>query len=279
MYQLLSMYLAYSLYEYVLARIILGRDEIDKSNGMLDLRRSVIFLFVIVIFNLGFMSANLFLSYTGLALVDLCTRVISRRTLVSSMKFERWLIRQGILIFGVYISWWLNWPIEYNTWFLGLEKLAVPSSEYLMMVKESFPRAAIILLGYIFVIDGGTSIVKGILSKFPTLVQRALASLSTKKIEVQGMKRRRLFYRNSTINPKDEENSGEWIGILERIITLTFVLTQSYTAIAFALTAKSIARFKELDDKDFAEYYLLGTSASVATALLIGVLVRIVAGL
>ena len=120
---------------------------------------------------------------------------------------------------------------------------------------------------------------KGILSKFPTLVQRALASLSTKKIEVQGMKRRRLFYRNSTINPKDEENSGEWIGILERIITLTFVLTQSYTAIAFALTAKSIARFKELDDKDFAEYYLLGTSASVATALLIGVLVRIVAGL
>jgi hypothetical protein len=70
-------------------------------------------------------------------------------------------------------------------------------------------------------------------------------------------------------------NTGEWIGILERLVTLTFVLAGSYEAVAFALTAKSLVRFPQLEkDKAFAEYYLIGTSASVGIALLVGVVVR-----
>jgi hypothetical protein len=101
-------------------------------------------------------------------------------------------------------------------------------------------------------IDGGAKLVRGVLNKFPILMT---------KIPIN--------------TGNNNENIGEWIGVLERIITLTFVLTGSYTAVAFALTAKSIARFKELEQKDFAEYYLLGTSSSVATALLVGALVRV----
>ena len=33
------------------------------------------------------------------------------------------------------------------------------------------------------------------------------------------------------------------------------------------IAAKTIARFKQLDDRGFAEYYLLGTLASVAVAV------------
>lgn len=41
-----------------------------------------------------------------------------------------------------------------------------------------------------------------------------------------------------------------------------------YSAIAFIFTAKSIARFKQLEsDKDFAEVYLLGSLASVLLAM------------
>jgi hypothetical protein len=32
------------------------------------------------------------------------------------------------------------------------------------------------------------------------------------------------------------------------------------------IAAKTLARFRQLDDRDFAEYYLLGTLASVAIA-------------
>ena len=38
-------------------------------------------------------------------------------------------------------------------------------------------------------------------------------------------------------------------------------------AIGFVVAAKTLARFRQLDDREFAEYYLLGTLASVAVAI------------
>ena len=60
---------------------------------------------------------------------------------------------------------------------------------------------------------------------------------------------------------------GATIGIIERLLIATFVLTGNQAAIGFVVAAKTIARFRQLDDRDFAEYYLLGTLASVGVAL------------
>jgi hypothetical protein len=60
---------------------------------------------------------------------------------------------------------------------------------------------------------------------------------------------------------------GEAIGVLERLLVVVFVLTNSLAAIGFVVAAKTLARFKQLDDRAFAEYYLLGTLASVSIAL------------
>ena len=60
---------------------------------------------------------------------------------------------------------------------------------------------------------------------------------------------------------------GATIGILERILIVVFVLTGTEAAIGFVVAAKTLARFRLLDDRDFAEYYLLGTLASVAVAI------------
>jgi hypothetical protein len=125
-------------------------------------------------------------------------------------------------------------------------------------------------IGYIFVIDGGTMIVKGILTKFPMLTQRALEAISRGG---KGGKRR---YKQ-LMSRSEQENAGEVIGIIERILILTFVLVGSYEAVAFSVAAKSIARFNELDDKYFAEYYLLGTSISVGIAVLVGVIIKMIA--
>jgi hypothetical protein len=59
---------------------------------------------------------------------------------------------------------------------------------------------------------------------------------------------------------------GEAIGIIERLLIVTFVLVGAEAAIGLVIAAKTLARFKQLDDRDFAEYYLLGTLASVAIA-------------
>ena len=56
------------------------------------------------------------------------------------------------------------------------------------------------------------------------------------------------------------------------MLIVAFVLTGSTAAIGFVVAAKTLARFRQLDDRDFAEYYLLGTLASVAVALGSGLL-------
>jgi hypothetical protein len=63
------------------------------------------------------------------------------------------------------------------------------------------------------------------------------------------------------------QRTGNYIGILERMLILTFVLNNSLTAVAFIFTAKSIARFNELNNREFAEYYLVGTLSSTALAI------------
>lgn len=68
--------------------------------------------------------------------------------------------------------------------------------------------------------------------------------------------------------------SGYIIGILERIIILTLGLSGQIGAIGFVLAAKSLARFKQLEDRIFAEKYLIGTLLSTTIALLCVILGR-----
>jgi len=71
---------------------------------------------------------------------------------------------------------------------------------------------------------------------------------------------------------------GSTIGILERILIVVFVLTGTDVAIGFVVAAKTLARFKLLDDRAFAEYYLLGTLASVAVAIVTALVGRAALG-
>jgi hypothetical protein len=69
--------------------------------------------------------------------------------------------------------------------------------------------------------------------------------------------------------------TGKTIGILERALIFIFVSTGNLSSIPFIVTAKSLARFRQLNDRDFAEYYLIGTLFSVLIALCGGYLVRL----
>ncbi len=60
---------------------------------------------------------------------------------------------------------------------------------------------------------------------------------------------------------------GATIGVLERLLIVAFVLTNATAAVGFVVAAKTIARFRQLDDREFAEYYLLGTLSSVSVAI------------
>ncbi len=79
-----------------------------------------------------------------------------------------------------------------------------------------------------------------------------------------------LFSFQNEDNPKIKDDlikSGYLIGVLERIIILNLGLNGQLGAIGFVIAAKSLARFNQLNDKTFAEKYLVGTLLSVAIAL------------
>jgi hypothetical protein len=64
---------------------------------------------------------------------------------------------------------------------------------------------------------------------------------------------------------------GRIIGVLERAIALTLVLLGQYGALGLVVAAKALARFRGLEERDFAEYFLIGTLASLLVALSTGV--------
>lgn len=85
-----------------------------------------------------------------------------------------------------------------------------------------------------------------------------------------------LFVRKwapSVVTDRSLPNAGKWIGYLERILILTFILTGNAEGIGFLLAAKSVFRFGELSkaqDIKTTEYVLIGTLASFTVAILVG---------
>ncbi len=70
-------------------------------------------------------------------------------------------------------------------------------------------------------------------------------------------------------------NAGKWIGIIERIIILIFVLLNQYSAIGLLIAAKGIIRFNEKDRPEAkTEYLVIGTLLSMGISIITGLLIR-----
>ncbi len=73
---------------------------------------------------------------------------------------------------------------------------------------------------------------------------------------------------------ESNNRSGRLIGDVERLIFFTLIYVDQYSAVGFLIAAKAFARFKELDNKNFAEYVLVGTLISLGTALMISLYIK-----
>lgn len=64
-------------------------------------------------------------------------------------------------------------------------------------------------------------------------------------------------------------NAGRWIGTLERIILAIGFVLQRWEILAAVIALKTVSRFKDLDKRDFAEYFLVGSLFSILWAMLV----------
>ena len=98
-----------------------------------------------------------------------------------------------------------------------------------------------------FMTDGGTIVVRGVLDRCGT------KPLTAKK-DVD----------------EEEFNRGRIIGELERILLVALVFLDQYFSLSFLLGAKGLIRSKEFEDRNFAEYFLIGTLTSILLAVAAG---------
>lgn len=98
-----------------------------------------------------------------------------------------------------------------------------------------------------------------------SMVAALLAVMKSANVFIQKI----LVTEKPSADTKSRLNFGGRIGNLERLITMIMLFLGQYTAVALVFTAKSIVRFKDFENRDFAEYYLYGTLLSVVTALIV----------
>jgi len=131
----------------------------------------------------------------------------------------------------------------------------------------------------LFVIRGGTYIVRGCLRKTDVLPQIAIKSSATAAASPGPP----ASTAHSTTTDGDtgkkridllEINRGRLIGNLERLLLTLVVAGGSYAALGFLVAAKGLIRSEELQERDFAEYFLVGSLCSVLVALCAGLVIR-----
>jgi hypothetical protein len=111
-----------------------------------------------------------------------------------------------------------------------------------------------------FVFRGGTSIVRAVLDK------------AGAKPMVRG---------TATESPAPEVdfkefNRGRSIGNLERLLMILVISLGSYEALGFLIAAKGLIRAREFENRDFAEYFILGSLTSAAIAMCVGLALRFI---
>jgi hypothetical protein len=143
---------------------------------------------------------------------------------------------------------YIFWVIEHFKLSLHWDPIELP------LTAEHLSALCITLAIFLMVVRGGTYMVKGLLKLADVLPQK-----------------------NSAVDEK-EVSRGRLIGNVERLI-LTFVTAAgSYAALGFLIAAKGFVRAKEFEDpernRDFTEYFLVGSLASVLIALIAGLIIR-----
>ncbi|GEM_PF-1286906 len=130
-----------------------------------------------------------------------------------------------------------------GVYFLGVEQWGVVMSGFERIWQTYRDPGAIVTSGYVISVWVGGTLVRELLN----------AIGPPKEIDV-GLR-----------------DAGMRIGQLERFIVTTLTVLDQYNAIAFVFAAKSIARFKKIEEMPtFAEYYLAGTLASASFGILVG---------
>lgn len=167
------------------------------------------------------------------------------------IKIDNKFSNDKIRFFVFVIDQLLHLTAIFTTYYL-LNLSTKTNSIYKMLEKNTdFTRILAYALLFVFLLDPVAVFIKKL---FAAIFQKSQNSTE---------------YQETAIN-----NAGSIIGRLERTIIAILLLCNQFGVIGLVLTAKSIARYKQLENQNFAEKYLVGTLISLLISLISTILIK-----
>src|SRR5690606_10093939 len=190
-------------------------------------------------------------------------------TLVLLQDLSLWYLAVIISISHYLIDWW---------------KLAQNKDNLKYFLLDQLFHVIVIFLVWLYLINGFSAVIPAIENILDSPKLLAVVAAYLLVIFPAGYLIGKATQRwQDEIEQIDENSSlpeaGRYIGIFERILVLTFILTQNFSAIGFLIAAKSILRFSDKTGsgaRKQTEYVLIGTLMSFAITILLGLLVNMI---
>jgi hypothetical protein len=238
----------------MLSRLFYGFKDEPVSTGKLFVVMASQFILLLV-FDL---SLKLLLLITFLAALDVLSYYFERKWQKLNLIRLLFIVLVFILC-GIFSSILL--PDYYNQNLInfidGCKSNSVIISE---ASRIDWQKLNLILFGSLFLLNEVNFGIRYFFEIFDLIPQ-------VNRIEIRVRKRRIKNYNK-------EYNTGRIIGMLERILIFFFVLLGQYAAIGFIIAAKGFTRFKELENRSFAEYVLVGTLLSSFLAIGVAAIIK-----
>jgi hypothetical protein len=190
---------------------------------------------------------------TLLGLLTACS-IAGRSRLTRSARGQRWLMEWELALVSLLVVGSA----------LAISALTFPAAPPASLLRSGRAAAVLTIAGSLcFAFRGGTYLVRGVLDKVgarPTVRPSSPAPVVS----------------DGAPQPLDlgELNRGRSIGNLERLLMVMVVGAGNYQALAFLIAAKGLIRAREFEDRNFAEYFILGSLTSAAVALPLGMLLQ-----
>lgn len=181
------------------------------------------------------------------------------------------------ILSGLWQNWWLPLVIMVSHLLIDLWKLSRPD-KLVYFIIDQLLHLLVILIVWIFLFYD-LSIVQDYLlqlmqnTRFWLVITGYLIvtwplgiiiGMATEKWRIA-----------ADVNKEGLQKAGVWIGFFERLLILTFILSNQFAAVGFLIAAKSILRFSDKENtQKKTEYVLIGTLMSFAAAAIIGILIK-----
>lgn len=188
-------------------------------------------------------------------------------TLLFLQRWDLWYVAIFISLTHYFIDWW---------------KLSQPKDNLKFFLLDQLFHLLVILLAWLYIIKGFGLFLPTLQELLNSEAFLAITGAYLIVIFPAGYLIGKATQRwHNEIEVTYRENSleaaGRYIGIFERILVLTFILTNNFAAIGLLIAAKSILRFSDKSEtgaRKQTEYVLIGTLMSFALTILLGLLIQ-----